>query len=78
MYKVAQENKELNIINASRFKNNDIIIKDYGLLQSILTFYFKYFAKFFGGIVTDYTVAYKFIKQILKNAFLKVMIKILL
>ena len=63
MYKVAQENKELNIINASRFKNNNIIIKDYGLLQSILTFLFQIFCKiFFGGIVTDYTVAYRMYK----------------
>ena len=60
MYKIVLENQKINIVNASRFKNKNIIIEGYGLISSILTYTFQLFCKFFfNNKITDYTVGYR-------------------
>ncbi len=60
MYKTLLENQKLNIVNASRFKNNNIIIEGYGYISSILTYTFQFLCKiFFDKKITDYTVGYR-------------------
>ena len=50
MYKIVLENQKINIVNASRFKNKNIIIEGYGLISSILTIPFNFFVNFFSII----------------------------
>lgn len=60
MYKILIENKTLNIVNASRFKKNNMIIEGYGFISSILTYFFQVLCKiFFTNKITDYTVGYR-------------------
>jgi len=63
MYGSVMQDKSIDIVNASRFKKNDIIIKDYGFFSSIFTYLFQLLCRlFFEKKVTDFTVAYRIYK----------------
>ena len=63
MYESVIKDKSIDIVNASRFKNNDIIIKDYGFFSSIFTYLFQLLCRlFFEKKITDFTVAYRLYK----------------
>lgn len=63
MYKILLKNEDINIVNASRFKNNNIFIKNYGFFSSIFTCCFQILCKlFFDRKITDYTVGYRIYK----------------
>ena len=63
MYKNIIKDSSIDIINASRFKKNDVLIKDYGFFSSILTYLFQLLCKiFFEKKLTDFTVAYRLYK----------------
>jgi hypothetical protein len=70
MFNIVKIDRTQDIVNASRFKNQKIIIKDYGFLSSILTYLFQFLCRiFFCWKITDFTVAYRIYKTDFFNKF---------
>ena len=60
MYRIITSDNSIDIVSASRFKRHNIFIKDYGFLDSILTYSFQLLCRIlFDSKITDYTVAYR-------------------
>lgn len=59
--KIKESNSD--IVSASRFLKSNILIKNYGIFNSILTFLFQYLCRMiFEKSITDYTVGYRMYK----------------
>ncbi len=59
--KIKESNSD--IVSASRFLKGNILIKNYGILNSILTFLFQYLCRMiFDKSITDYTVGFRMYK----------------
>lgn len=70
MYNIIKYNNDVDIVNASRFKNKKILIKNYGYLSSIFTFFFQILCRIlFNSEITDYTVGYRIYKTALFKKF---------
>ncbi len=63
MYRAITSNKDIDIVNASRFKNKIFFIKNYGYISSIITYCFQILCRIlFNSKITDYTVGYRIYK----------------
>lgn len=60
MYEIISQKKSINFVNASRYYNKNILVKDYGLISSLFTFCFQQLCRlFFSKNITDFTAGYR-------------------
>ena len=69
MYEIIISNN-IDIVNASRFKNNKVLIENYGYISSIFTYAFQLLCRIlFNNKITDYTVGYRIYRTQILNEY---------